>query len=58
VSTYHPTEERVLVKKTYVDDVLSETVYYVDSNYVRVVNSSGSFDSLTDFLASLSQALN
>jgi len=42
--TYHPTEERVLVKKTYEDSSLIETVYYVDSNFVRVVNSSGSFD--------------
>ena len=41
---YHPTEERILVKKTYTGGVLSETVYYVDENYVRVVNSSGSFD--------------
>lgn len=42
--TYHPTEERVLVKKTYESGALAETVYYVDENYVRVVNSSGSSD--------------
>ncbi len=42
--SYHPVEERILVKKTYTNLVLSETVYYVDENFVRVVNSSGSYD--------------
>ena len=42
--TYHPTEERVLVKKVYSGGALSETVYYFDENFVRVVNSSGSYD--------------
>ncbi len=42
--SYHPVEERILVKKTYTNLVLSETVYYVDENFVRVINSSGTYD--------------
>jgi hypothetical protein len=42
--TYHPTEERVLVKKVYDSGGLKETIYYVEENFVRVVNSSGNFD--------------
>lgn len=34
-------EERVLVKE---DHVNNETTYYVDENYVRVINTSGSYD--------------
>jgi len=41
---YHPTEERVLVKKIYYNNTLKETIYYVSQNFVRVVNSSGSYD--------------
>ena len=39
--TYHPTEERVFVKKDYVKD---ETTYYFSKEFVRVINSSGSYD--------------
>jgi len=42
--TYHPVEERVLVKKVYDSSGLKETVYYLDDNFVRVINSSGTFD--------------
>lgn len=43
--TYHPTEERVLVKKVYnPTGQLEETVYYINKEFVRVVNSSGSYD--------------
>ncbi len=41
---YHPTEERVLIKKTYDGGALKETVIYLNKNYVRVINSSGTFD--------------
>ncbi len=42
---YDPVEERVAVKKTYdVNGALKETVYYFDKDYVRVVNSSGTYD--------------
>lgn len=42
---YHPIKERVLVKKVYNNDSsLKETVYYVDENFVSVVNSSGSYN--------------
>jgi hypothetical protein len=43
--TYHPTEERVLVKKTYNSTGnLTETVYYIDENYVRVVGNNALHD--------------
>jgi RHS repeat-associated protein len=43
--TYHPAEERVLVKKVYNSTGgLKESTYYLDENFVRVVNSSGTFD--------------
>ncbi len=43
--TYHPTEERILTKKTYNSSgTLIETVIYVDENFVRVVNVSGTYD--------------
>ncbi len=41
---YHPTEERILVKKVYEAGAVKDTVYYVDENFVRVVNSSGTYD--------------
>ncbi len=41
----HPTEERVLVKKVYyTNESLKETVYYVNDEFVRVINSSGTYD--------------
>ncbi|HIH41657.1 TPA: hypothetical protein HA239_04535 [Candidatus Woesearchaeota archaeon] len=42
--TYHPTEERALIKKTYNNSVLVERAYYVDENFVRIINLSGTFD--------------
>lgn len=40
-----PRDERILVKKVYFSNgSLQETVVYVDENFVRVTNSSGSFD--------------
>ena len=43
--TYHPVEERILTKKTYNSSgTLVETVIYVDENFVRVINNSGSYD--------------
>jgi RHS repeat-associated protein len=42
---YHPTEERIILKRVYnSDEAVAEIVYYVDENFVRVVNASGSFD--------------
>ena len=42
---YHPVEERILVKKVYNSSgSIKERIIYVDDNFVRVVNSSGSFD--------------
>ncbi len=43
--TYHPIEERILTKKTYNSSgSVIETVIYVDENFVRVVNTSGTYD--------------
>ena len=42
---YHPTEERILSKKTYAaNDSLVETVIYVGVNFVRVINASGTYN--------------
>jgi RHS repeat-associated protein len=43
--TYHPIEERILVKKTYNSTgTLIETVYYVNQNFVQVKNLSGTYN--------------
>jgi len=42
--TFHPTEERVLIKKEYSSGVLKDTTYYVSKEFVRTVNSSGTYD--------------
>ncbi len=43
--TYHSVEERILTKKTYNSSgSVIETVIYVDENFVRIVNASGSYD--------------
>ena len=43
--TYHPIEERILVKKTYNSSgSLIETVYYVNQNFVQVKNLSGTYN--------------
>ncbi len=43
--TYDLTEERVAIKKTYDNtESLIESVYYVDETDLRVVNSSGTYD--------------
>jgi len=41
---FHPTEERVLIKKEYSSGVLQDTTYYVSKEFVRVVNTSGTYD--------------
>ena len=42
---YHPTEERVLIKKQFnADGSNKDTTYYVSKELVRIVNSSGSYD--------------
>ncbi|MDA1196871.1 MAG: hypothetical protein O2779_02835 [Nanoarchaeota archaeon] len=44
---YHPTEERVLEKKVYLaNGSLKETVYYPFAEMVRVVNRTGTFDTV------------
>jgi len=43
--THDPVEERIVVKKSYnSDSSVKETVYYFNKDYVRVVNSSGTFN--------------
>ncbi len=41
---YHPMEERILYKRVYEAAAVKDTVYYIDENFVRVANSSGSYD--------------
>ncbi len=41
---YHPVEERVHVKVTYNEDGTNETVIYISNTFVRIINSSGSYD--------------
>jgi hypothetical protein len=42
---YHPTEERVIFKEAFnPDGTYKERTYYFDQNFVRVINSSGTFD--------------
>ena len=39
---YHPTEERILVKKAYAaNGTLNQTTYYVSPTFVRIVNNLG-----------------
>lgn len=43
--TYHPVEERVLIKNvSNPEGSWRETVYYVSDEFVRVVNASGTYD--------------
>jgi len=43
--TYHPIEERVIMKKVYnTSGSVIETTYYISQNYVQVVNLSGTFN--------------
>jgi RHS repeat-associated protein len=42
---YHPTEERILVKKQYyTNGTVNQTTYYLSPTFVRVVNASGVYD--------------
>ena len=41
---WHPVEERIVVKRVYYTGVYNYTVYYPTKEFVRIVNSSGTFD--------------
>ena len=41
--TYHPIEERVLIKQSF-NSSANETVYYVNKDFIRIVNDSGTYD--------------
>jgi len=41
--TWHPTEERILIKDVYENGVFNYSVYYVSDEFVRIENSSGNF---------------
>lgn len=41
--TYHPTQERVLIKDVYESGVLKESVYYVSIEFVRIENATGNY---------------
>jgi RHS repeat-associated protein len=42
--TYHPVEERVLVKDVYDSGVWEETIYYISDSFVSKKNSSGLYN--------------
>jgi hypothetical protein len=43
--THHPTEERVIFKEVFFPNgSYKERTYYFDQNFVRVINSTGTFD--------------
>ncbi len=43
--TYHPVEERVLIKKTYNSSgTLTETVYYISKDFIQIINETGTFN--------------
>jgi len=44
VYVYHPVEERVLFKKVFVAGNWSETVYYINKNFIQVKNDSGTYN--------------
>ena len=41
---WHPIEERIVVKRVFYNGVYNYTVYYPTKEFVRIVNSSGTFD--------------
>lgn len=41
---WHPIEERIVIKRVFYNGVYNYTVYYPNKEYVRIVNSSGTFD--------------
>ena len=41
--TWHPTEERVLVKDVFSNGVKNYTVYYVSKDYLVIENSTGNY---------------
>lgn len=43
---YHPTEERVLIKDVFRNGAVFETVYYINDEFVRVVNLTGTYDTV------------
>jgi hypothetical protein len=46
--TYHPVEERVVMKKSYnTSGSLIEIVYYINQNYMQVVSANGSISNYT-----------
>jgi len=42
--TYHPLEERILMKKIYSGGSLQETTVYISRTFVQVINSSGTYN--------------
>ena len=40
---WHPIEEKIIQKRIFSNGVLNYTIYYVNENYIQIVNSSGTF---------------
>ena len=41
--TWHPTEERILIKDIFENGVFNYSVYYVSDEFIRIENSSGNY---------------
>ena len=41
--TWHPTEERVLIKDVFYNNKKNYSVYYVSDEFIRIENSSGNY---------------
>ena len=41
--TWAPVEERILIKDVFYNGQKNYTIYYVNENYIQIVNSSGTF---------------
>lgn len=41
---HDPVEEKIVIKKTFADGLLQESVYYFDDEFVRIINTTGTYD--------------
>jgi len=41
--TWHPTEERILIKDVFYNGIKNYTVYYVSKEYILIENSTGNY---------------
>jgi len=41
--TWHPTEERILIKDVFYNGIKNYSVYYVSKEYILIENSTGNY---------------